>query len=263
VTTNRIAVGRSNNCKDVRGLRSGKLIALEPTAERKHNCVLWLCRCDCGNEVKIGTTRLISGRAQSCGCMEWQRRSAGQKRAWADPKVKRRHSVSGKKALANPDVRAKISARAYLAWKDPKVRECRTAGIKKAHARPETRAKVIAFSHARWNDPKFRSSHGRGVRKFWANAKPEDLESNREHLRKGRASQKADREELKRYRAIPKGGRSPEEKRAERVDALYKQHLRWDAIQNKIEAEFQVHTSVKALQNLRDRWIKRRLAAMK
>jgi hypothetical protein len=30
---------------------------------------LWLCRCDCGNEIKAKTSRLRRGRLLSCGCL--------------------------------------------------------------------------------------------------------------------------------------------------------------------------------------------------
>lgn len=29
----------------------------------------WLCRCECGNERNVKTTKLMSGRSQSCGCL--------------------------------------------------------------------------------------------------------------------------------------------------------------------------------------------------
>ena len=60
--------------------------------------------------------------------------------------------------------------------------------------------------------------------------------------------------------AMPKGGRSAEDKRAAKVDGLYNQGMKWSAIQAQVEAEFQVHTTVKALQELRRRWVKRQKA---
>lgn len=53
---------------DFRGKRFGKLIAIEPTEERLHGKVMWLCKCDCGKTCKVMSTRLSSGHTKSCGC---------------------------------------------------------------------------------------------------------------------------------------------------------------------------------------------------
>lgn len=52
---------------DHRGRRYGKLVALEPLEEREGGGVLWRCRCDCGNEVKVRGNFLSSGKRRSCG----------------------------------------------------------------------------------------------------------------------------------------------------------------------------------------------------
>lgn len=36
--------------------------------KNKTNKTLWLCKCECGNEVTITRTNLISGNTKSCGC---------------------------------------------------------------------------------------------------------------------------------------------------------------------------------------------------
>lgn len=54
--------------RDLAGLRFGKLTAVEPTSERKHNAVVWRCRCDCGNEILVESRRLKPGVIYSCGC---------------------------------------------------------------------------------------------------------------------------------------------------------------------------------------------------
>ena len=53
---------------DFTGCRFGKLIVIEPTAERSHGAIVWRCRCDCGNEVLVESRRLSSGVVKSCGC---------------------------------------------------------------------------------------------------------------------------------------------------------------------------------------------------
>lgn len=56
--------------KDLTGQRFGRLVCMEPTAER--NCkgsVVWRCRCDCGNECFAPSKQLLSGYKRSCGCL--------------------------------------------------------------------------------------------------------------------------------------------------------------------------------------------------
>lgn len=56
--------------KDIKGKRFGKLIALEPTSERKYgNNVVWLCQCDCGNKCKVALSSLENNLTKSCGCL--------------------------------------------------------------------------------------------------------------------------------------------------------------------------------------------------
>lgn len=58
---------------DFRGKRFGKLVAIEPTQQRLHGKVIWLCKCDCGNLCKILSSRLVSGHTKSCGCYSSER----------------------------------------------------------------------------------------------------------------------------------------------------------------------------------------------
>ena len=55
--------------KDVRGEKFNKLTAIKQTKEKSSTGdYLWLCRCDCGKEVRFPIGRLNSGSAYSCGC---------------------------------------------------------------------------------------------------------------------------------------------------------------------------------------------------
>lgn len=55
---------------DLTGQRFGKLVAVSDTGQRtKSRSVIWLCRCDCGNEVKLPSSALVSGNTKSCGCL--------------------------------------------------------------------------------------------------------------------------------------------------------------------------------------------------
>lgn len=56
--------------RDITGMRFGRLTAIKPTEERgKRGSVIWLCRCDCGNEVKAELCQLTQGYRKSCGCL--------------------------------------------------------------------------------------------------------------------------------------------------------------------------------------------------
>lgn len=68
---------------DLTNQRFGRLIAIEPTAERKGTNVVWRCRCDCGNESLVPSGWLRKGLKRSCGCLQDENRRrdiAGQKR---------------------------------------------------------------------------------------------------------------------------------------------------------------------------------------
>lgn len=53
---------------DMTGLRFGRLTVVERASNNKHNCVMWLCRCDCGKDVTVLGASLRNGSTRSCGC---------------------------------------------------------------------------------------------------------------------------------------------------------------------------------------------------
>lgn len=60
------------NMKNIEGQRFGRLVALERYGVTETRYVLWLCKCDCGNEVAIRGDHLRKGRRVSCGC-KWKK----------------------------------------------------------------------------------------------------------------------------------------------------------------------------------------------
>ena len=50
------------------GQKFGKLIALEPTDQKRNKSVVWKCRCECGNIVYATSRNLQIGDIKSCGC---------------------------------------------------------------------------------------------------------------------------------------------------------------------------------------------------
>ena len=60
--------GRKGNFIDLTQQRFGNLTALR-YAGNENKKTLWLCRCDCSNEVVVSSDKLRSGSATSCGCL--------------------------------------------------------------------------------------------------------------------------------------------------------------------------------------------------
>lgn len=55
---------------DLTGKKIGKLTVLNLVeGERIHNSYVWLCKCECGNLVKIRSSQLYDGSTRSCGCI--------------------------------------------------------------------------------------------------------------------------------------------------------------------------------------------------
>lgn len=56
---------------DLRGKPYGRLVAEEPTEERyRGTCVVWRCRCECGQVVHVPSSLLRAGLVKSCGCLQ-------------------------------------------------------------------------------------------------------------------------------------------------------------------------------------------------
>lgn len=54
--------------KDVIGQKFGKLTPLKSLSYK--NRAVYLCRCDCGNIVKVNRSELLAGKTKSCGCIK-------------------------------------------------------------------------------------------------------------------------------------------------------------------------------------------------
>ena len=57
---------------DLTGQKFGKLVALHPTEKRFKRSVVWVCKCECGNEKEVPARDLKSGNTSSCGCLRNQ-----------------------------------------------------------------------------------------------------------------------------------------------------------------------------------------------
>ena len=54
--------------RDITGEKSGRLTAIKMVGT-KNGRSLWLCRCDCGNEVVIQRNSFVCKKIKSCGCL--------------------------------------------------------------------------------------------------------------------------------------------------------------------------------------------------
>lgn len=48
----------------------GRLTLLTCLGAKGRKGVVWLCRCDCGDEIKVRASNLASGTTKSCGCLK-------------------------------------------------------------------------------------------------------------------------------------------------------------------------------------------------
>lgn len=55
--------------KDITGQKFGELTAIRRLDEKSGTSYLWLCKCECGNEIKVSVGNLTSGQVRSCGCL--------------------------------------------------------------------------------------------------------------------------------------------------------------------------------------------------
>lgn len=49
----------------------GKLTVLHRVGSNKFRQTVWLCQCECGQEIEATTATLRQGRVRSCGCSRW------------------------------------------------------------------------------------------------------------------------------------------------------------------------------------------------
>lgn len=54
--------------KDLVGKRFSRLVVLSLAKERRNRRLVWWCKCDCGEKLKVRGCHLTSGHTTSCGC---------------------------------------------------------------------------------------------------------------------------------------------------------------------------------------------------
>lgn len=61
-------IRRPTRVRDLSNKRFHKLIVLSVSGRDKNNRAIWLCKCDCGNEVNVRSRNLVHNQVTSCGC---------------------------------------------------------------------------------------------------------------------------------------------------------------------------------------------------
>lgn len=67
------------------GQKFARLVVTKRNGKDKNNHVLWLCLCNCGKEVVVQSSHLITGHTQSCGCLTKEGNN-----------TKHKHTINGK-----------------------------------------------------------------------------------------------------------------------------------------------------------------------
>lgn len=91
-----------SNKVDRTGHRYGRLVVIREVEKEKPGVLKWLCRCDCGNEVKVRGMNLTSGNTTSCGCYNIE-------------KIKEAHTVHGHNTKSG-------ATSEYVAWNNVRSR---------------------------------------------------------------------------------------------------------------------------------------------
>lgn len=110
-TGNSTSCGCKTLCKDLTGLRFGKLVVIERAENSSRGDTRWRCLCDCGKETIVNRSPLISGATKSCGCgmlkaLENGRRSS-KTHGMSDTRLYRIWCGMKKRTAENADTRHK------------------------------------------------------------------------------------------------------------------------------------------------------------
>ena len=67
-----------NKRLNITGMTFGRLTAIKPIGRRnKKNNILWLFKCECGNDVVCSASRVKEGTTKSCGCLKLDKAADG------------------------------------------------------------------------------------------------------------------------------------------------------------------------------------------
>lgn len=84
--------------RDLTGRQFGKLKVMERLSERESRYVVYLCRCECGNEVRVASITMIPILRLRWPCSS---RTAGRSMHKANPSIPRRMTSAIKRSTAS------------------------------------------------------------------------------------------------------------------------------------------------------------------
>ena len=63
-------MGKRINEEDIKNKKYGRLTAIKITGRSNSGKILWICKCDCGNEITVAQSDFRNGYTKSCGCLQ-------------------------------------------------------------------------------------------------------------------------------------------------------------------------------------------------
>ena len=136
--------------KDLTGMKFGRLTVIERRGSDKHKKALWLCKCDCGNEVIVRGSNLKDGFTTSCGCHQKDKVREIVKEKWENEE--------------------------YRQMKSDKMRE----QMKEMWKDEEFKQKQIDRTKEMWKDEEFKKNHsGENSCRYNPNLTEEDRQDRR------------------------------------------------------------------------------------
>ena len=82
--------------KDIKGQKFTRLTVIEEKGKNKYGSYMWLCKCDCGNEIVVDGASLRNSHTKSCGCYNKDVASKNMKKQieklWQDEDYRERKS---------------------------------------------------------------------------------------------------------------------------------------------------------------------------
>ena len=98
--------------KDMTGMKFGRLTVIERRGSNKSGNALWLCKCDCGNEIVVRGADLRNGNTKSCGCYKNGKSSDRMrklnKEMWQDEEFRQMQSDKTKEQWKDEEMKWKL-----------------------------------------------------------------------------------------------------------------------------------------------------------
>lgn len=141
--------------KDITGLKFGRLTVIKRYGSNKYGRALWLCKCECGNEVVVRGHSLRRGDTTSCGCYQKDK----TKERWEDEEFKQKQKNGTKAKWKDEEYRQMQSNKMKEKWNDKDFRQMQS----------EQRRRM---NEEQWQDEEFRQMKSKQMKEIW---KDEDM----------------------------------------------------------------------------------------